>query len=144
MVEVKFKRLYEHVSKPEKAHEDDVGYDIAAYGEYKIKPFETKLIKTGISVELPSGYEIQVRSRSGMALKQSLFVLNSPGTIDPNYRGEIGVILHNLKPYSQEIQDGDRVAQLVVKAVEQSEWNEIEELTTTDREENGFGSTGKQ
>ncbi|MBR2245844.1 MAG: dUTP diphosphatase [Bacilli bacterium] len=124
------------------------GMDIRAnIGEPIIlKPFERRLIPTGIYVDLPEGYEIQVRSRSGLAYKQGLFVLNSPGTIDDDYTGEIGVILCNLSGEEQTINPGDRVAQLVLcKLEDKVEWDEREELgKVTERGAGGYGHTGKQ
>lgn len=102
------------------------------------------LIPTGLYVEIEKGYELQIRSKSGMALKSSVVVNNSPGTIDSDYRGEIGIILinHGHKPYI--ISHGDRIAQAVLAKYEQAEWEEVKELSTTKRGEGGFGSTGKQ
>jgi len=124
------------------------GMDIRAnIGEPIIlKPFERRLIPTGIYVDLPEGYEIQVRSRSGLAYKQGLFVLNSPGTIDDDYTGEIGVILCNLSGEEQTINPGDRIAQLVLCKLEDNvEWDEREELRkVTERGAGGYGHTGKQ
>lgn len=111
-----------------------------------LKPFERRLIPTGIYVDLPEGYEIQVRSRSGLAYKQGLFVLNSPGTIDDDYTGEIGVILCNLSGEEQTINPGDRIAQLVLcKLEDKVEWDEREELgKVTEKGARGYGHTGKQ
>jgi len=100
------------------------------------------LVKTGLFIELPSGYEAQVRPRSGLALKKGISVLNSPGTIDADYRGEIGVILVNLSEEEFTIQSGDRIAQLVIAKHERAEWIEVQELNETGRGEGGFGSTG--
>jgi dUTP pyrophosphatase len=100
------------------------------------------LVKTGLFIELPVGYECQVRPRSGLAFKNGITVLNSPGTIDADYRGEIGVILVNLSNTSFTIEDGERIAQLVFAKVEQAEWSKVEVLTETDRGAGGFGSTG--
>ena len=101
------------------------------------------LIKTGLFLEIPKGYEAQVRPRSGLALKNGITVLNSPGTIDADYRGEIGVILINHSEEPFEIKNGDRIAQLVFNKVEQAEWDEVDSLEETERGEGGFGSTGK-
>ena len=122
------------------------GLDIRAFIEESIilKPFERKLIKTGLFLEIPLGYEAQVRPRSGFALKNGVTVLNSPGTIDADYRGEVGVILINLSQENVEIHSGDRIAQLVFAKVEQAEWNEVETLSETERGAGGFGSTGKK
>lgn len=107
-----------------------------------IGPLERVLIKTGLFIELPIGCEAQIRTRSGMALKKGLSVLNSPGTIDADYRGEIGVILVNISNERQEINNGDRVAQMVIAKVEQPELLEVKELNKTKRGAGGFGSTG--
>lgn len=109
-----------------------------------LKPLERTLIKTGLFIELPIGYEAQVRPRSGLAYKYGLTVLNTPGTIDADYRGEIGVILVNLSNENFTLKNGERVAQMVIAKHEQAEWNLVEELSGTDRGAGGFGSTGKE
>jgi dUTP pyrophosphatase len=109
-----------------------------------LKPLERALIKTGLFMEIPAGYEAQVRPRSGFALKQGVTVLNSPGTIDADYRGEVGVILINLSSEEVKIENGDRIAQLVFAQVEQANWIVTEELSETERGAGGFGSTGKK
>ena len=122
------------------------GLDIRAFIEEKLtlSPGERKLIKTGLFLEIPEGYEAQVRPRSGLALKNGITVLNSPGTIDADYRGEIGVILINHSSENFEINSGDRIAQLVFAKVEQAVWYETESLNETERGQGGFGSTGKK
>jgi dUTP pyrophosphatase len=120
------------------------GLDVRSNEDGILNPGEFKLVKTGLFVEIPAGYEIQVRPRSGMALKHGVTVLNSPGTIDSDYRGEIGVILinHNTLPYT--IIKGERIAQLVLCPVERAQWQSVGNLTSsTKRGEKGFGSTGK-
>lgn len=107
-----------------------------------LKPLERALVKTGLFMEIPAGYECQVRPRSGLAFKNGITVLNSPGTIDADYRGEVGVILINLSNETFVIQDGERIAQLVFAKVEQAEWNASIELSETERGAGGFGSTG--
>ena len=107
-----------------------------------LKPFERALVKTGIFMEIPAGYECQVRPRSGLALKNGITVLNSPGTIDSDYRGEIGVILVNLSNEVFTVVDGERIAQLVFAQVEQAKWKTSIELSETERGAGGFGSTG--
>ncbi len=107
-----------------------------------LKPLERALVKTGLFIELPVGIEAQVRPRSGLAYKNGLTVLNSPGTIDADYRGEIGVILVNLSNTDFVIENGERVAQLVIAKHERAEWIAVEELSETERGEGGFGSTG--
>jgi|TARA_B100000768_G_scaffold54703_1_gene53212 dUTP pyrophosphatase len=107
-----------------------------------LKPLERAIIKTGLFIELPFGFEAQVRPRSGLAAKYGLTVLNSPGTIDADYRGEIGVILVNLSNTDFKIENGERIAQLVIAKHERAEWVEVQELNETPRGEGGFGSTG--
>lgn len=101
-------------------------------------------MKTGLFLEIPKGYEAQVRPRSGLALKKGITVLNSPGTIDADYRGEVGVILVNLSQSPFVVEDGDRIAQMVFAEVTQAEWEVTEELSQTERGAGGFGSTGKK
>ena len=107
-----------------------------------LKPLERALVKTGLFIELPLGYEAQVRPRSGLALKKGITVLNSPGTVDADYRGEIGVILVNLSSETFVIENGERIAQLVIAKHERAQWIEVQELSETARGEGGFGSTG--
>lgn len=109
-----------------------------------LKPLERRLIPTGLSIALPDGFEAQVRPRSGLAFKKGITVLNSPGTIDADYRGDIGVILINLSQGDFVVENGERIAQLVVAAYTQVEWVEVSELDETTRGEGGFGSTGKK
>lgn len=109
-----------------------------------LQPLERKLIPTGLYIELPEGYEAQIRPRSGLALNEGIGVLNSPGTIDADYRGEIGIILVNLSNSVVSIKDGDRICQMVINKVEQAEWIEVNELTDTERGSGGFGHTGKK
>ena len=110
---------------------------------WTLQPMERKLIPTGLKIQLPEGCEAQVRPRSGLALKHGITVLNAPGTIDADYRGEIGVILINLGQEAFEIQPGERIAQLVIARYEKVEWKEVELLNETNRGVGGFGSTGK-
>nr|WP_317631219.1 dUTP diphosphatase [uncultured Flavobacterium sp.] len=107
-----------------------------------LESLERTLVKTGLFIELPKGFEAQVRPRSGLALKKGITCLNSPGTIDADYRGEIGVILVNLSKETFVIEDGERIAQLVIAKHERAEWEIAETLSETDRGEGGFGSTG--
>ncbi len=128
------------------AYETDLsaGMDLRANLTEKIilKPLERKLISTGLYIELPAGYEAQVRPRSGLALKKGITVLNSPGTIDADYRGEIGVILVNLSSEDFVIENGDRIAQMVIAKHERADWVLTETLEETSRGAGGFGSTG--
>lgn len=107
-----------------------------------IEPMERALIPTGLFMELPIGYEAQVRPRSGLALKKGITCLNSPGTVDADYRGEVGVILANLSKETFVVENGERIAQMVIAKHERAEWVEAEELSTTERGAGGFGSTG--
>ena len=109
-----------------------------------LKPLERALIKTGLFMALEDGYEAQVRPRSGLAYKNGITVLNSPGTIDADYRGEVGVILVNLSNTDFVIEDGERIAQMVIAKYEQANFELVDELSTTDRGAGGFGSTGKK
>ena len=109
-----------------------------------LNPMERSIIPTGLFMELPVGYEAQVRPRSGLAAKHGLTVLNSPGTIDADYRGEIGVILVNLSQTAFTIKNGERVAQMVIAKHERAEWEEVQQLSETSRGEGGFGSTGRK
>ena len=120
------------------------GMDIKANLENPVtlKPLERKLIPTGLFIELPEGYEAQIRPRSGLALKKGLTVANAPGTIDADYRGEVRIILINLSNEEVTVEDGERVCQMVVAKHETIEWNCVEELAETNRGEGGFGSTG--
>ena len=120
------------------------GVDLRAYVEEPItlSPGERKLIKTGLHIELPEGYEAQVRPRSGLAFKKGITVLNSPGTIDADYRGDIGVILVNHSNEEFAVNSGDRIAQLVISKFEKVEWETSDEINSTSRGDSGFGSTG--
>jgi dUTP pyrophosphatase len=131
---------------PDYATAQSAGMDIRAHlnAPETLQPLERKLIPTGLFVEIPQGYECQVRPRSGLALKKGLTVLNSPGTIDADYRGEIGVILINLSNEKVTIESGERIAQLIFAPVVQVFLNETKELSQTQRGEGGFGSTGME
>lgn len=117
------------------------GMDVRSNEDYTLKPECRKLIQTGLFFEIPEGYEIQVRPRSGLAYFYGITVLNSPGTIDSDYRGELGILLYNSGQSEFEIKKGDRIAQIVVSPVIQSEFEEVEDVSNTDRGEGGFGST---
>ncbi|MFM6969989.1 MAG: dUTP diphosphatase [Sediminibacterium sp.] len=130
---------------PAYATAGSAGMDLYAHlhSSVVLAPLERKLIPTGLFIELPTGYEAQIRPRSGLALKQGITCLNSPGTIDADYRGEIGVILINLSNEIQVLSPGDRIAQMVIAPVMQISWEPVTELTATSRGTGGFGSTGK-
>lgn len=131
---------------PYKATESAAGMDVCANISKPVclQPLERMLIPTGLFIELPVGYEAQIRPRSGLAIKQGITCLNSPGTIDADYRGEIKVILINLSSTEQTIQPGERIAQMVVQEVVYVNWQTVNELSQTTRGEGGFGHTGKQ
>ena len=133
-------------SLPAYATNGSSGMDLRASLQQPItlQPLERSLVPTGLFIELPMGFEAQVRPRSGLAIKQGLTCLNTPGTIDADYRGEIKVIIINLSNEVHTIHDGDRIAQMVIQKVEQVEWLLVQELATTDRGAGGFGHTGKQ
>ncbi len=130
---------------PAYATEGSSGMDIRAFlkDAVELKPMDRALIPTGLFIELPHGYEAQIRPRSGLAIKQGITCLNTPGTIDADYRGEIKIILINLSGETQSIQNGERIAQMVIQKVEHIQWMQANELKQTDRNEGGFGSTGK-
>ena len=134
-----------HYDLPSYSTKQSSGLDLRANILEKIilAPFDRKLIPTGLSISIPEGYEAQVRPRSGLSIKNGITVLNSPGTIDSDYRGDIGVILINLSKESYSINPGDRIAQLVFSKYEKIEWGIVSDLTDSNRGKSGFGSTGK-
>lgn len=127
---------------PFQAHEGDSGMDLFSVEEVILKPMERKLVHTGIKIQLPKNTEAQIRPRSGLALKNGITVLNTPGTIDEGYRGEIGIILINLGTEEFKVEEGMKVAQMVIKPTLSLEVEEVVELTETTRGQGGFGSTG--
>ena len=129
--------------KPAKAHHDDAAYDLRSRVEMQLSPGEPHLVPTGVFIELPVGYEAQVRPRSGLALKHALTVLNSPGTIDSGYRGEVGVIMLNAGKGPYTVKHGDRIAQMVISRLPEVDMVFTDSLSDTTRGAGGFGSTGK-
>lgn len=129
---------------PTYATEQSAGMDLRAFLDdpVTLKPMERKLIPTGIKIALEEGYEAQIRPRSGLAMKKGITVLNSPATIDSDYRGDVGVILINLSNEDFVVNNGDRIAQMVIHKYETVEWEEVDELDQTERGEGGFGHTG--
>lgn len=127
---------------PKLATEGSAGADLCSSVEVTIYPGETKLVKTGINISIPLGYAGFVCSRSGLALKQNVFVLNAPGIIDSDYTGDVGVILHNASDDRFVVEVGDRIAQLLIVKCEYFWFNEVDELQKTERGDGGFGSTG--
>lgn len=151
MCEIKIKTMIRikvinrgHQPLPAYATEQSAGMDLRAnIGEAVVlRPLERRLIPTGLHIALPQGYEAQVRPRSGLALKHGITVLNSPGTIDADYRGEIGVLLVNLSSEDFVVNDGERIAQMVIARHEQAEFDLVDELDATERGEGGYGHTG--
>ena len=144
-MKIKIKNRSKH-QLPTYGTEFSAGMDIRANIEQTItlKPLERALIPTGLFMAIPKGYEAQVRPRSGLALKHGIAVLNSPGTIDADYRGELGVIIANLSNIDFEVHDGDRIAQIVIAKHEHISWEQVEVLDETERGKGGFGHTGKK
>ena len=143
-VAVKFKMLPDcRDLAPRKAHADDAAYDLRSRQELVITPKTTVLVPTGFFLEIPPGYEAQIRSRSGLALKNALSLPNAPGTIDAGYRGEVGVIIYNRGEIPFQVHRGDRIAQMVISKLPEVELVEVEELDESSRGAGGFGSTGK-
>ena len=127
---------------PFKSHDGDAGMDLFSVEEITLEPMERKLIHTGIKIQLPKNTEAQIRPRSGLALKHGITVLNTPGTIDEGYRGEIGIILINFSKEEFKIEKGMKIAQMVIKPILDLEVEEVYELTETSRGQGGFGSSG--
>ena len=144
MTKILIKRLSKEVSLPKYETSGSSGMDLAAYidSNINIDPGQTAIIPTGLALSIPKGFEVQIRPRSGLAAKQKISVLNTPGTIDADYRGEIKVILINLGPKPFKVEKGLRIAQMVVCPVVQAQLKEVDDLSTTERGKGGFGSTG--
>ena len=142
IVEIRVKRLNPDAKIPKAAKKGDVAFDLYSVIDYEIKPGERYAVPTGIAVEVPMGYEGQVRPRSGLALKEGLTVLNTPGTIDSGYRGEVKTIMINHGDSSFQITKGMRISQLAIRPVPEVTFIEVDELSDTDRGDGGFGSTG--
>lgn len=136
-------KLDEGVELPKYAHEGDSGFDLVSQETVEFSSRETRLISTGIYVEIPKGYEMQVRPRSGLSYKSGFRVVNSPGTIDSTYRGEVKVIMQNTSLVNAIIHKGDRIAQGIISPVYHAEFNVVQDLNETQRGEGGFGSSGK-
>lgn len=142
MFKVLVKRIHPDAVMPSYAHEGDAGVDLYSVEDLTLQSGERKLVPTGIQLSFPRGYEAQVRPKSGLALKQGLSVLNTPGTVDHGYRGEVGVIVVNLGHEQVEIKKGTKVAQMIFNKIEEAEFEEAQDLDETRRGEGGFGSTG--
>jgi len=143
LIKLKIKKLTSKAQIPAYQTDESAGFDLHSIEDIIIQPGERKLIGTGLAFEIPKGYEIQIRPRSGLAYKHGISVLNSPGTIDSDYRGEIKILLINHSNENFEIKVGERIAQAVIQAVIQATFEEVEELNDTKRGTGGFGSTGK-
>jgi len=143
-IKIQVKRLKDNTTLPAYMTEGSSGLDLYSAEEKVIPPGKWEVISTGIAVEIPYGYEGEIRSRSGIAKDHGVFVLNSPGTVDSDYRGEVRVILMNLGDKSFKINTGDRIAQLVISPVVQVEVMEVDELSDTGRNAGGFGHTGRR
>ena len=143
-MKIRVKRLVPEASLPEYAHgpEEDAGMDLRAVADALLQPGVPQLVPTGLAIEVPSGYEAQLRPRSGLALKHAITLPNSPATIDPGYRGEVRVILLNLGREPYQVRAGDRIAQMVIARYEAVEWEEAD-LTDSTRGAGGFGSSGR-
>ncbi|MDO8428437.1 MAG: dUTP diphosphatase [Candidatus Diapherotrites archaeon] len=142
-LKVFIRKVNEQAILPQYAHESDAGMDLYACEETVILPGQWKMVSTGISIEMPHGLEAQVRPRSGLAAKHGLSVLNTPGTIDPDYRGEIKVILINFGSQEYKVEFGHKIAQMVFNKIEKPKIETVDQLSETQRGEKGFGSTGK-
>lgn len=139
---LRFRRIHPDAALPSYAHEGDAGMDVRSVEELELAPGARALVHTGLVMMLPPGWEAQVRPRSGLALKHGVTVLNTPGTIDAGYRGEVGVILANFGDRPFKVSKGDKVAQVVVAPVTRADIVETSELDETERGAGGFGSTG--
>lgn len=142
LMKIKVKKLKEDAVIPHYAHEGDAGMDVYSVADEMIEPGEIKLIPTGLSFELPRGIEMQVRPKSGLAIKHGITLTNSPGTLDSGYRGELKVILQNEGKRQYKVKKGEKVAQIVLARYEEVEFEESDELMETSRGAGGFGSTG--
>lgn len=134
-----------HHPLPSYSTPEAAGMDVRAYlpdGPVTLKPMQRALVGTGLHIQLPAGYECQIRPRSGLALRHGLSIVNSPGTVDADYRGEIGIILINLGEEDFTVNDGDRICQMVIKQYSHVKWDEVKELDRTKREDGAFGHTG--
>jgi len=142
MFKVHIQKVHKDARIPTYAHENDAGVDLFAVESYLLKSLERKLVSTGIRIALPPGYEAQVRPKSGLALKHGISIVNTPGTVDADYRGDIAVILINLSNEDYKIEKGKKIAQMVFNKVEKADFEETEQLPDTTRGTGGFGSTG--
>lgn len=144
-VDLNYIKSHKDSKDPSYAYKTDSGFDLYTVEEVNFKPFERKLVPTGLSFDIPEGYEIQVRTKSGLAINQGLMVLNSPGTVDQGYTGEVKVILMNMNDHNVRVEKGQKIAQAVLCPVVSGKWVKlvkVKKLEDKDRSDNGFGSTG--
>lgn len=141
-MKVKIKKLHEDAIIPKYATDGSAGFDLTIVKPITIKPNSRVIAQTGLSFEIPKGFEMQIRPRSGLAINFGITVLNSPGTIDSDYRGEVNIILHNTSDRILAMSEGSKIAQGVICKVDQVEFEEVDELSETERGNGGFGSTG--
>ena len=140
---LKLQKIREGATLPAYQTPGAAGFDLCAAEDVVVPPRGTAIVPTGWAIEIPEGYEVQIRPRSGVALKRPILIPNSPGTIDSDYRGEVGVIVRNVGCFHERIAQGDRIAQAVLSQVPRAEIVEVEELSDTERGVGGFGSTGR-
>ena len=141
-VKIKIKKISSEAIIPHYVHEGDAGMDVYSIEDLTLNTGDIKLVKTGLSFEVPKGYELQVRPKSGLALNKGITLTNSPGTLDSGYRGELGVIMQNCGKVPHEIKKGEKIAQLVLARYEEAQIIEVTDLSETSRGKGGFGSTG--
>ena len=141
-MKVRVKKIHKDAKIPGYAHQGDSGMDLYSVEEATIEPGERKMVGTGLQISLPKGFEAQIRPKSGLAANFGVTVLNTPGTVDSCYRGEVRVILANLGKEAYKVEKGKKIAQMVIARVEEAEIEEVEELDDTARKDGGFGSTG--
>ncbi len=140
-VTIKWKRIHQDAVIPSYVHEGDAGFDFTSIEDVALTPYARKIVKTGLKVEIPAGYEMQIRPRSGISLKTPVLIANAPGTIDSGYRGEVGIIVLNNSASKYKIEKGEKIAQGVIKEVVPVIHIEADKLSETMRGEGGFGST---
>lgn len=141
-MKVKIQKIKEDAVIPSYAHDGDAGVDIYSAEDYTLKPLERVLVSTGIRIAVPNGYEAQIRPKSGLAINHGISIVNTPGTIDSGYRGEVGVIAINLGQGDFTIEKGKKIAQIVFNKIENVKFEEVKDLDNTKRGDGGFGSTG--
>jgi len=142
MIPIKIKKLHPEAIMPHYTHDGDAGMDVYSTEDLILLPTQRKLIPTGLSFEIPKGFEIQIRPKSGLALKHGLTIINTPGTLDSGYRGELGIILLNTGEAPYEIKKSEKIAQIILARYEEAEIQEVKELGDSSRGAEGYGSTG--